>query len=144
MSVRREALIAVGGFHSDNHDDMDLCLRLTDNTPIQSIMFEPKAVVRHNVSKDRVRWAYFWRRCFFVNRGKVKAFRDLGPAASTRADREFVFGAMRRSALASLHDLRRGDLTGVARFAVLVTGVLLSIAGHAAGRLDELTGSDRG
>ena len=29
MSVRRSALAEIGGFHSDNHDDMDMCHRLT-------------------------------------------------------------------------------------------------------------------
>jgi glucosyl-dolichyl phosphate glucuronosyltransferase len=134
MSARREALEAIGGFHSDNHDDMDMCHRLAHERSHQVILMEPKAVVYHNVGAERVTWNYLWRRCFFVNKGKVKAFRDMGAAASMDADVKFVVGAVGRSTMQCVRDLRRGDVNGISRLAVLLAASLLAASGNVAGR----------
>ncbi len=83
MSVRRLALAEIGGFHSDNHDDMDMCHRLLHLRPAEQIVYEPMALVHHFVPTARTTWAYFWRRCFFVNKGKVEAFRQMEGAAES-------------------------------------------------------------
>ena len=51
MSVRRAALADIGGFHSDNHDDMDMCHRLKDRRPAEQIVYEPMARVQHFVPR---------------------------------------------------------------------------------------------
>lgn len=135
MSARRDALLEIGGFHSDNHDDMDMCHRLADQYPQQQILLEPRAVVYHNVVAERVTWRYLWRRCFFVNKGKVKAFRDMGTAASMKADTDFVIGSIRQSAIDCVRDLKRGDLNGVERLSILIVSVGLAVAGNLAGRV---------
>ncbi len=136
MSVRRGALEAVGGFHSDNHDDMDLCLRLADRFADKRIMLEPRAIVRHNVVAERVKWSYFWRRCFTVNRGKVRAFRNLGSAANMSADRKFVISSVRRSAQSVLVELIAGDSYAVVRFGVLLAGIGCAALGNIVGQVD--------
>jgi cellulose synthase/poly-beta-1,6-N-acetylglucosamine synthase-like glycosyltransferase len=135
MSARREALEAIGGFHSDNHDDMDMCHRLADQRPHQSILMEPRAIVYHSVLAERVTWGYLWRRCFFVNKGKAKAFRAMGSAASLDADVKFVTASIRRSTGQCRRDLLHGDLHGVSRLAVLVAGIFLAVCGNCAGRM---------
>jgi cellulose synthase/poly-beta-1,6-N-acetylglucosamine synthase-like glycosyltransferase len=134
MSARRDALAEIGGFHSDNHDDMDMCLRLAFTRPDQLILIEPQAVVHHRVVAERVTWGYLWRRCFYINKGKVKAFRDMGSAATMEADFQFVIKALRRSMAECVHDLKRGDLNGFMRFGVLVISIGLAAAGNLAGR----------
>ena len=84
MSVRRDALEQIGYFHSDDHDDMDLCHRLARRWPNQQILFEPGAIARHHVHPERLTWSYFWRRCFFVNRSKVAAHRDIPGSGRSR------------------------------------------------------------
>src|SRR5664280_3464728 len=135
MSARRDALLEIGGFHSDNHDDMDMCHRLADQRPSQRLLMEPRAIVYHNVVAERVTWSYLWRRCFFVNKGKVKAFDDMGSAASMKADIEFVAKSLGQCALDGFSDLARGDITGIARFGVLLVSVFLAAAGNVAGRV---------
>jgi cellulose synthase/poly-beta-1,6-N-acetylglucosamine synthase-like glycosyltransferase len=134
MSARREALNAIGGFHSDNHDDMDMCHRLAHERGHQTILMEPRAIVYHNVGAERVTWSYLWRRSFFVNKGKIKAFRDMGAAASMDADVKFVIGSIKRSTVQCLRDLRHGDINGVSRLAVLLAASLLAASGNLAGR----------
>ena len=136
MSARRSGLEAIGGFQSDNHDDMDMCHRLAVTYPTGTILFEPTAIVRHNVVAERVTWTYYWRRCFFVNRGKAAALHAMGDAGSTAADRSFVLRSLASSARAGLGDARRGDLAGLARFAALVAGVGLAALGFSVGQLE--------
>ena len=97
---------------------------------------EPRAIVYHHVGAERVTWSYLWRRCFFVNKGKVKAFRNMGAAASMDADVKFAMRAIRRSAAQCLRDLRRGDGHGITRLAVLLASLLLAAGGNVAGRFD--------
>lgn len=136
MSARRSALEAIGGFQSDNHDDMDMCHRLATTFPAGRILLEPRAIVRHNVVAERVTWTYFWRRCFFVNRGKAKALADMGDAGSTAADRDFVLGALRRSLSAALRDARRGVLDGTVRLGALLIGVSMAALGFSVGQFE--------
>jgi len=76
---------------------------------------EPRAIVLHDVIAERVTWRYLWRRSFFVNKGKVKAFREMGTAASMKADVDFVVRSIRRNGIDCARDLMRGDLYGIAR-----------------------------
>jgi GT2 family glycosyltransferase len=133
MSVRRAALAAIGGFHSDNHDDMDMCHRLKHQQPDDLLVFEPAATVHHFVPAVRTTWGYFWRRCFFVNRGKVAAFRQMGEAAGRSADVGFVAQALSRGVSRGLRDTVKGDAWGLARAATIVAGVVLAGSGHVAG-----------
>ena len=139
MSARREALGAIGGFHSDNHDDMDMCHRLAHREGPHAIVMDPRAVVYHNVVAERVTWNYLWRRCFFVNKGKVKAFRNMGAAANMDADVQFALRSLRRNLTQGTRDLFKGDINGISRFAVLVAALALATSGNIAGRIAERT-----
>ncbi len=132
MSVKSDALRQIGYFHSDNHDDMDMCHRLAHRWPDRQILFEPRAVARHYVSPDRLTWRYFWRRCFFVNRGKVAAHRNL-PRTGLDADRRFVAVALSQGLRRESRQVRRGDLGGLLRIACLGAGILLAAAGYLTG-----------
>ena len=133
MSVRRSALAEIGGFHSDNHDDMDMCHRLKHLRPADEIIYEPAAQVHHFVPAARTTWGYFWRRCYFVNRGKVEAFRQMEGAANRSADVGFVARALSRGLSRGLRQVARGDAWGAARAASIVAGVALAGSGHLAG-----------
>jgi len=134
MSMRRFALAEVGGFHSDNHDDMDMCHRLAHHCANDGIIYEPMARVHHHVPVSRTSWAYFWRRCFFVNKGKVEALRQMEDAASHSADLAFVRHALVRGVPNGLRQAIRGDRWGVARAAAIVAGIALAGAGNLSGR----------
>jgi GT2 family glycosyltransferase len=136
MSVRRADLAAIGYFHSDNHDDMDMCHRLLHHSPTSKILFEPSAVVRHYVHANRLTWKYFWRRCFSVNRGKVKAFRQMGAARNLSAERRFARRSLTDGLVKGGRDLIRGDLGGLLRAAVICAGLFLAGLGYAVGTIE--------
>jgi len=135
MSVRREVLLSWGGFQSDNHDDMDLSHRAIHGYGASAVLFEPGAVVHHFVPTSRLTWRYFWRRCFYVNRGKVSAFRNLEKASNLRAELNFVRRSLSGAAVAEGRALVRGDLFAPVRYAALVSAIVLGGSGAVLGRL---------
>jgi glucosyl-dolichyl phosphate glucuronosyltransferase len=139
MSVRREALTAVGGFHGSDFDDLNLCMRLAAMYGERKLYYTPDAVVHHFVPDGRTSWRYFCRRCYFVNREKVRVFNRMGDAANLVAERDFVWRALRDQSLAELRRGLSGDSAAFRSLAAMLIGILLAAAGHARGRLNQLT-----
>jgi GT2 family glycosyltransferase len=139
MSVRAEALRAVGGFHSDKHDDMDLSHRIAAAHGASAVVYEPKSVIYHFVHPERLTWNYFWRRCYTINRGKVRAFADMGEAGNIRAELEFA-AQMASSVGRKLLRGLRGDTDAVQQAAAIVAGLAAAAAGHLRGKVDLRTG----
>jgi cellulose synthase/poly-beta-1,6-N-acetylglucosamine synthase-like glycosyltransferase len=133
MSVRRSALQEINGFHSDNHDDMDMCHRLAFAQYI--VLYEPSAVVSHFVPASRTTWHYFWRRCYFVNVGKVEAFANMQGAAHLGAELVFVGRIMTRGIPAGMYETLRGDLCGLVRAGAMMAGLALAGLGHLSGKV---------
>jgi glucosyl-dolichyl phosphate glucuronosyltransferase len=136
MSARRHLLAEIGGFHSDNHDDMDMCHRLAVRAADAKIIYQPAAVVMHHVPAERLTWHYFWRRCFFVNRGKVAAFRGMENAASLSAERSFARQMLTNGVRRELRRLAHGDLAAPARMGAMVAGMFLAGLGYAVGTVE--------
>ena len=132
MSVRRSALLEINGFHSDNHDDMDMCLRLAFAQ--YKVIYEPRAIVEHFVPATRTTWHYFWRRCYFVNLGKVAAFANMQDAAHLGAEVAFVGRIIMKGIPAGMRQTVRGDWYGLVRVSVMMAGIVLAGLGHLSGR----------
>jgi cellulose synthase/poly-beta-1,6-N-acetylglucosamine synthase-like glycosyltransferase len=133
MSVRSSALREIGGFHSDNHDDMDMCHRIAHAQ--HRVLYEPRAIVHHFVPAGRTTWHYFWRRCYSVNQGKVEAFANMQEAAHLGAELAFVTRTLTTGVLAEIRQIIRGDLYGLARMGAMVAGITLAGFGHLSGKL---------
>ena len=133
MSVRRDAVLAVGGFHADDHDDMDLSHRIAHTYGAAAVCYEPRAEVRHYVAPERLTWSYFWRRCFYVNRSKVGAFADMGEAGNIGAELRFSVGV-----LLGLGPALAAALSGrperLVQALAAVVGLVLAGCGYVAGR----------
>jgi glycosyltransferase involved in cell wall biosynthesis len=134
LSVRRDIFERIGGFHSIDFDDLDLCMRLQALGPDQRVLYEPDAVVHHYVPAQRVEWRYFWRRCFFVNREKVEAFADMGDAANIRAERDFVRRALTTRTVVEFKEILAGNWTALFRLGAMIVGVTMAGSGHLVGR----------
>ena len=133
MSARRSALREVGGFHSDDHDDMDMCHRIAYAQ--HRVLYEPLAVVHHFVPAGRTTWHYFWRRCYLVNQGKVEAFANMQEASNLGAELAFVTRTLTTGVLAEARRVIRGDLYGLARVGAMIAGIALAGLGHLSGAL---------
>jgi hypothetical protein len=132
MSARRSVLHEIGGFQSDNHDDMDMCHRIAFAKYL--VLYEPLAVVHHWVPASRLTWRYFWRRCYFVNQGKVEAFASMEQAAHLGAELSFVARALTMTIIIEARHVARGDLYGLARVGAMIAGIALAGFGHLSGK----------
>jgi GT2 family glycosyltransferase len=141
LSVRRDAFQALHGFRSVDFDDLDLCMRVVDRFGTASLYFEPRAVVHHYVPAERVSWQYFYRRCYVVNREKVRTFREMGSAANLIAEREFVRRALTRDFVAYVRRGLAGEPGSFRAAGATIAGVTLAVIGHVRGRLDGILSS---
>jgi GT2 family glycosyltransferase len=138
MSVRRTAFWEIGGFHSIDFDDLDLCQRIAHAFGAESLFYVPGSTVHHYVTAQRVSWSYFWRRCFYVNRYKVAAFQDMGEAANLTAEREFVLRFVKESLARLARAARNLSGADAGRVATGALGITLAGLGNLTGRLDAL------
>jgi glucosyl-dolichyl phosphate glucuronosyltransferase len=134
MAVRREELRSIASLGS--MEDMEICHRLLALSPGNTLIYEPRAIVRHRVHEDRMTWPYFWRRCFWANRDKVAIMKGLGAAANLRADRAYVLRTLPAGVLAGVRDLLGGDLGGLQRAGAIIAGLGISAIAYLTGLLE--------
>jgi glycosyltransferase involved in cell wall biosynthesis len=139
MSARRDAILSVGGFHADWHDDMDLSHRIAHSFGPTAVCYEPRAEVRHYVPSDRLTWSYFWRRCFYVNRSKVSAFANMGEAGNIGAELRFAVSMLLALGPALVAAVA-GRPERLRQAVVAVAGVALAGCGYVAGRVQVARG----
>ena len=144
LAIRRDAFIAVDGFHSVDFDDLDMCMRLAHRYGPKTLYFEPDAVVHHFVPIQRLTWRYFYRRCFFVNRHKVQAFRAMGPAANLAAERAFVAATIKNECTRDLVRILHREPGALRSLAATAVGIACAGLGHLRGRLDRPAPRDVG
>lgn len=140
MSVRRSAFEGVGGFHGNDFDDLNLCMRLAEVFGDESLYYTPDAVVHHFVTRQRVTWRYFYRRCYFVNREKVGVLEHAGSAANLKAEREFVVQALRHETAKLLRRGFRGDGNAIRQLGAMATGMGLAAVGYGYGEVRKRIG----
>lgn len=94
MALRREAIIAAGGFACDlgrvgsrplGCEETDLCIRICRQRPQSLLLYRPGAVVRHAVPRARATPRYFLSRCFGEGLSKAAVARRGGALATERA-----------------------------------------------------------
>ncbi len=134
MSVRRDDMLAVGGFHADEYDDMDLSHRIAHDHGPAAVLYQRCAEVHHYVPPERMTWSYFWRRCFFVNRGKVGALADMGDSGNIGAELRFGAGVLLRIAPALLAAVT-GRPERLRQALIALVGLALAGCGYVAGRV---------
>jgi cellulose synthase/poly-beta-1,6-N-acetylglucosamine synthase-like glycosyltransferase len=139
MSVRREEMLAVGGFHFDEFDDMDLSHRIAHAHGEAAVLYEPRARVHHHVPPERMTWSYFSRRCFSVNRKKVAALVDMRESGNIGAELRFGVGVLLALVPALLAAVI-GRPQRLRQQLVAVAGVVLAGTGYVTGRVHRALG----
>jgi hypothetical protein len=150
MSFRREVFERVGGFAEDigrigrnplGCEETELCIRARQvfaraGEKIR-IVFEPRAAVDHQVSHDRVEWAYLRRRSWAEGLSKAAVSRLVGSDDALATERDYVAKVL---PAAVLRELKRGN---IASAAAVVTALAFTSAGYARGRLPGATAAVR-
>ena len=118
MSFRRSVFAGAGGFAENlgrvgktplGCEETELCIRATDRYPGTRIVFEPRAIVRHHVSDDRLTWRYLRRRGYAegVSKAAVATMVAKGQALST--ERTYTTQVLPRGVLRELGSAAQGN-----------------------------------
>lgn len=145
MSFRRTAIQASGGFRAElgrvgttlaGCEETELCIRAAAVTG-GHVVYQPKAVVTHQVSPDRHRWTYFRTRCYAEGRSKAVVARLAGTQQTLGTERAYVrdvlVAGFTGSLRAGLLNRQRGAL---GRAAAIAAGLLITTAGYLVGTVD--------
>lgn len=148
MSMRREVFAAVGGFSEElgrvgktplGCEETEFCIRARRAFPASQILFEPRALVHHHVSTDRLTWSYLRRRSFAEGVSKAAVSALVGQDAALATERTYVRRvlphAVLRQLVAALHrsSWNRPDQLAGAGAIVLALGS--TMVGFARGRV---------
>lgn len=142
MSLRREALLEVGGFRHElgrigtipaGCEETDLCIRIGKRWPDGKILYDPAAAVDHYVPAARGTREYFTSRCRGEGRSKAVLAGLVGSESGLEAERTYTSRTLPLGVLRGIGDAFRGDLGGLSRAAMIVTGLLTTTAGYLSG-----------
>jgi glucosyl-dolichyl phosphate glucuronosyltransferase len=150
MSFRREVFERVGGFAEDigrigknplGCEETELCIRARQayrraGEKIR-IVFEPAAVVDHQVSPDRVEWAYLRRRSWAEGLSKAAVSKLVGSDDALSTERSYVAKVL---PTAVLRELKEGRMSSAA---AVVTALACTTAGYVRGKLPGATSGVR-
>ena len=137
MAFRASVFSEVGGFTEGigrvgtlplGCEETELCIRLRHNNRNAHILFEPSALVHHQVSSDRLSWKYLRRRSYAEGVSKAAVAKLVGADDALSTERAYTSKII---PLALLREVWSGNLRGA--FA-LVLSVLSAGIGYLRGR----------
>ncbi len=144
MCIRRSVFEGVGGFregigrigkHPVGCEETELCIRAGQRWPDQAFLHEPRARVRHRVPRSRATFRYFRRRCFYEGRSKALVVGSVGSRAGLASERAYTGRTLPLGVARGVLDaLTLRDAAGLLRAAVIVLGILFTLAGYVTGR----------
>jgi glycosyltransferase involved in cell wall biosynthesis/GT2 family glycosyltransferase len=142
MSLRRDALLGVGGFRHElgrigtipaGCEETDLCIRIGKRWPESKILYDPAAAVDHYVPAARGTREYFTSRCRGEGRSKAVLAGLVGADSGLEAERTYTSRTLPLGVLRGIGDAFRGDLSGLSRATMIVTGLFTTTAGYLSG-----------
>lgn len=149
MSIRRDVIAEVGAFRDGigrigtrplGCEETELCIRASNRWPFGVFLYEPRATVLHRVPGGRSSRSYFLSRCWAEGLSKASVARSVGAGGALASERAYATRTLPRGVAAGIGDVLRGDTGGLARAAMIVTGLAVTTAGYATGRIAGLRG----
>ncbi|MCU4186176.1 glycosyltransferase [Acidiferrimicrobium sp. IK] len=144
MSFRATVFAAVGLFATHvgrsataplGCEETEFSIRVAQRLTGSVLWYEPKASVDHVVSADRLRIAYFARRCFAEGLSKAVIADLIGSSDATASERTYVTRTLRHAAGRELAAAARGNVGGLGRAVAIAGGLGLTALGYALGRV---------
>ncbi len=144
MSFRRAVFARIEGFSSGigrvgttplGCEETELSIRVRRTYPGGVVLHVPAARVEHTVPAERLSWSYFRSRCWAEGLSKALVTEEVGSTDALSSEWTYTLKVLPAGVLRGLLDGVRGDLAGLRRSGAIVTGLLLTMAGYARGRL---------
>jgi GT2 family glycosyltransferase len=144
MSFRREVFDTVGGFTDGlgrvgsrplGCEETELGIRVRQWRAGVRLVYEPRAVVRHRVTPERMAWRYFCSRCYAEGFSKAIVSRLVGAKDALETERRYVRSVLPRAIVRALDPRRQRRSEGIASIGAIVAGLALAAGGYARGSL---------
>lgn len=144
MSFRRAVFAQIEGFRSGigrvgstplGCEETELSIRARKAYPGGILLHVPAARVEHAVPAERSSWGYFRSRCWAEGLSKALVTEEVGSTDALSSEWTYTLKTLPTGILRGLLDGVRGDLAGLRRSGAIVTGLLVTMAGYARGRL---------
>lgn len=150
MAVRATAFARAGGF-SDlvgrvgalpvGCEETEFCIRLARVAPETLVLHRPGSTVDHLVPVSRQTMRYFLSRCYHEGRSKFAVAQLEGARAGLSSERRYVRVVLPTAVAAGLHrTVTRRDPFALARSAVVVLGLAVTVSGFGAGAAADALG----
>jgi GT2 family glycosyltransferase len=142
ICLRRDVFTLAGGFRSalgrvGNNlagcEETDLCIRVRQQHPQGTFLYEPSAKIYHHVPAHRTRWRYFWARCYAEGRSKARLVRLVGARDGLAVERGYAARSVPRAILRALVDGISGEGRGFLRAGAVASGLLITTVGYLTG-----------
>ncbi len=139
MSMRRRLAVEAGGFRTEigrvgnlpaGCEETELSIRLLRSISGSRILYTPDSTVRHHVTAQRARWAYFRSRCFQEGRSKAMLAKMQGEGHALSSERSYTLKVLPVGVLAGLAAPLRGDFGGPLRAGAIVAGLYITAFGY--------------
>lgn len=144
MSFRRRAIESIGGFRDGigrigtrplGCEETELCIRMRQRWPTSILFYEPSARVYHRVPASRVRWRYFYSRCYHEGLSKAVIARLVGAGDALASERAYTLHTLPQAIIRGVAEtLRHDDLAGLTRAGAIVSGLTLAVGGYLVGK----------
>ena len=118
-------------------EETELCIRLTSANPDATMVFEPAARVLHNVSPDRLTWAYLRRRSYAEGISKAAVSRMVGSGPGLSSERTYVArvlpSAAARAAVGTVVPGTRSRAEHVGHLVAVLASLTFTVGGYVRG-----------
>ncbi|HEX4223713.1 MAG TPA: glycosyltransferase, partial [Pseudonocardiaceae bacterium] len=148
MAFRTAVFSEVGGFTEGigrvgtlplGCEETELCIRLRQADANARILFEPAALVHHQVSADRLSWSYLRRRSYAEGVSKAAIAKLVGADDALSTERAYTSRIIPLAVLRELGAALRGRSNGLRGAFALVFSVLSAGVGYLRGARVEIT-----
>lgn len=142
MSFRRSVFDQVGGFSEDlgrvgttplGCEETELCIRTGLAQPTARILFEPKALVSHRVTEQRLSWGYLRHRSYAEGLSKAAVARMTRRDSALSTERSYVVSVLPRAVLRELGSTfhrKQAGRSGVLGAIAMVIALCATVAGY--------------
>jgi hypothetical protein len=119
-------------------EETELCIRLNQHQPHGTLLYEPRARVFHRVTQTRSTWRYFIARCYSEGLSKAIVSKFVGAEDGLSSERTYTFRTLPRGVARGVWDaVRRGDVAGLARAGMIISGLLVTALGFLSGKVQQ-------
>jgi GT2 family glycosyltransferase len=149
MAMRRRVFTSVGGFTSGlgrigriplGCEETELCIRYSAHSPGDRFVLRREAIVHHRVPISRLRWDYFWKRCWAEGLSKAAVSHLVGRESGLASERQHVVSAVPRELVSCVAIARRDPRAAAGRVGLILGGSVLAVVGFIRGALSSHDG----